>query len=144
MTSEISYSAPLQAWLDWIGASVGHDAGGDHSVEALKAFLADDVVFLSPVVFTPQKGRDITAAYLTSAGAVLHDGFHYVSIIEQNGRAALEFECQIDGKYVNGVDLIDFDEDGKISQFKVMIRPLQAIQAIHAKMAEQLEKLKSA
>ncbi len=144
MTSEVIYSPPLKAWIDWIEASVDPAQDADGFAESLNLMLADNVQFISPVVFTPQVGRAVTTAYLMSAGEVLHEDFHYVSIIEQNGRAALEFECVVDGITVNGIDLIDFNGEGKITQFKVMVRPLKAIGAVREKMAAKLEALKSA
>lgn len=131
------YSAPLQSWIDWILE--------DHQPAGLMAQLADDVVFYSPVVFTPQKGREITTAYLVAADSVLggSDGrFKYVRIYDAGNKAALEFETTIDGKYVNGVDMIEWNEQGKMIEFKVMVRPLQAVNAIHAEMGAMLEKMK--
>ncbi|TDZ93955.1 nuclear transport factor 2 family protein [Mycobacteroides salmoniphilum] len=110
--------------------------------EALNELLADDVVFYSPVVFTPQRGKAITAMYLLAAFATLagpDSDFHYVKEVLDGNTAALEFESTIDGKYVNGVDIITCDDAGKIIEFKVMIRPLQAINAIHEKMRAALE-----
>lgn len=119
--------------------------------------LHPDCVFLSPIVFTPQRGRDITKAYLAAAGATLADPvdepgaggfgdgpggpFRYTTEIRQGHHAMLEFETEVDGKYVNGVDIITCDDDGAIVEFKVMIRPLQAINAVHAQMMAALERL---
>ena len=131
------YSPHLQTWLDWILKE--HDADG------LRAQLADDVVFFSPVVFTPQKGVEITMAYLMAAGVALggQDGrFRYVRVFDAGAKAVLEFETEIGGKYVNGVDLIEWNEAGKIVDFKVLVRPLQAVQAVHAEMGAILEKMK--
>lgn len=144
MTFGVIYSPPLQAWIDWLEAGMAENADQADLVAALNLMFADDIRFVSPVVFTPQVGRELTTAYLMSAGQVLHENFRYVSIIEQNGRAVLEFECEVDGIQVNGVDLIDFNGEGKITQFKVMIRPLKAIDAVKARMAAMLEQLKSA
>ena len=131
------YNTHLQAWIDWI-----HE---DHQPAGLMAQLADDVVFFSPVVFTPQKGRDITAAYLMAADVALgaSDGrFKYTRIFDAGQKAVLEFETTIDGKYVNGVDMIEWNDAGRIVDFKVMVRPLQAVNAIHAEMGAMLEKMK--
>ncbi len=112
------------------------------SEEALSAMLHDDVTFISPVVFTPQQGKAKTMQYLLSAGTVFNDTqFKYVNETEAGNRMILEFECQMDGKYVNGVDIIDFDDDGLITQFKVMVRPLQAVNMLWQQMGEQLEKI---
>jgi hypothetical protein len=121
----------------------------------LDELLHDDVVFYSPVVFTPQRGKAITKLYLQAAqatfpGDAAGDGkgsgqgagsFRYVKQILSGNQAALEFETRMDGKMVNGVDLITCDGDGRIVEFKVMIRPLQAVNAVHARMRQMLESL---
>ncbi len=125
---------------------VSGDASG------LDDLLADDVVFYSPVVFTPQKGKKITKLYLGAAGNTLGGGepvtsdgskgkFRYTKEVLSGNQAVLEFETEMDGKYVNGVDIISCDDEGRIIEFRVMIRPLQAIQTIHAQMAKMLEKM---
>ncbi|HVW80481.1 MAG TPA: nuclear transport factor 2 family protein [Mycobacteriales bacterium] len=113
----------------------------------LDALLADDVVFYSPVVYTPQRGKPVTTMYLTGATQVLAgdgaDGaFRYVKEVLAGDTAVLEFETSLDGKYVNGVDIIRCDDTGKIVEFRVMLRPLQAIHAVHAAMGAMLEALK--
>ena len=122
----------------------------------LDELLHDDVVFFSPIVFTPQRGKAVTKLYLEAAGATLGDGptpgagtagakvggkFRYVSEIMSGNRAVLEFETEMDGKYVNGVDIITCDDQGKIVEFKVMIRPLQAINTVHEAMRAMLEQM---
>ena len=107
----------------------------------LDELLHDDVVFLSPVVFTPQRGKDVTTLYLEAAGATLGGGLRYVAETMSGNRAVLEFETEMDGKYVNGVDIITCDDDGRIVEFKVMIRPLQAINAVHDAMRAMLEQM---
>ena len=115
------------------------------SAEALYDMLHDDVTFISPVVFTPQRGKAVSMQYLLSAGHVFNDTqFRYVKEIEADGRLVMEFEAEIDGKYINGVDIIDFDDDGLITEFKVMVRPLQAVNMLWQKMGAQLEAAKSA
>ena len=115
--------------------------------------LADDVIFYSPIVFSPQKGKDLTTLYLMAAGNTFggdqsRDGTlqksscKYTKEVLDGHQAILEFETQIDGKYVNGVDIITFNSEGKISEFKVMIRPLQAVNIIHEKMQDMLKQLK--
>lgn len=106
---------------------------------ALNELLADDVVFHSPVVHTPQVGRAITAIYLTAAMQVFgNESFRYVRELTGERDAVLEFETEIDGITVNGVDMIKWNADGKIVEFKVMVRPLKAINLIHQKMAAML------
>jgi hypothetical protein len=111
----------------------------------LDGLLADDVVFLSPVVFTPQRGKEITTRYLEAAGVALpgdpsgEGAFRYTKQVLAGDVAVLEFETTVDGKYVNGVDIIRCDDGGRIVEFRVMIRPLQAIQAVAERMRERLQ-----
>ncbi len=102
----------------------------------LDELLADDVVFYSPVVFKPQAGKALTTMYLSAAVAVLgNDSFRYVREIAGENSAMLEFEVEVDGKYINGIDLIRWNSQQQICEFKVMIRPLQAVNLLHQKMA---------
>ncbi len=106
----------------------------------LDALLAEDVVFHSPVVHTPQQGIALTRQYLTAAMHVLaSDGFRYVREVVGEHDAVLEFETHIDGILINGVDLIRWNDAGKIVDFKVMVRPLKAVNKLHAQMAAMLE-----
>ncbi len=110
--------------------------------EALNDLLAEDAAFYSPVVFTPQQGKQVTAMYLLAAFATLagpDNNFHYTKEVLDGNTAVLEFESTVDGKYINGVDIITCDDAGKIVEFKVMIRPLQAINLLHEKMRAALE-----
>ncbi|MBL6636374.1 MAG: nuclear transport factor 2 family protein [Ilumatobacteraceae bacterium] len=126
----------------------------------LDELLHDDVVFLSPVVFTPQKGKAITMLYLNAASQALpvaapnvaeaitdsddsSGKFGYTKEIVDGHHAMLEFETTVDGKAVNGVDIITCDDNGKIVEFKVMVRPLQAVNAVHQQMGQMLEQMKS-
>ena len=118
-----------------------HDIIELRKPELLDEILAEDCVFFSPVVHTPQRGRELTKLYLTGAMHVLNKDFHYVKELVTPSHAVLEFVCDIDGISVNGVDIISFDSDGKIKEFKVMVRPLKAINLLHAKMREMLERL---
>jgi hypothetical protein len=110
----------------------------------LDGLLADEVVFYSPVVFTPQRGKEITTRYLEAAGVALpgdpsgEGAFRYTKQVLAGDLAVLEFETTVDGKYVNGVDIIRCDDSGRIVEFRVMIRPLQAIQAVAERMRERL------
>ena len=119
----------------------------------LDELLADDVVFYSPVVFSPQKGKDVTKLYLGAAGATLggdddkkvsnpKTSFRYTKEVLAGNQAVLEFETESEGKYINGVDIITCNDEGKIVEFKVMIRPLQAINLVRRQMAGMLEKMK--
>jgi hypothetical protein len=115
-----------------------------HKVQLLSELLAEEVVLHSPVVWTPQRGKAITMLYLRGAAQVLQTDFHYTrQIIDAEGKNwCLEFECKVGEISVKGVDLIQLNEEGKIIDFEVMVRPLKAIQAVHAAMGEMLEKLK--
>jgi len=109
----------------------------------LDDILADNVVFHSPIVHTPQEGEPITKLYLTAALYVFNNGsFKYLRKIISGNNAVLEFTTEIDGITVNGVDMITWGADGRITDFKVMIRPLKAINLIHKMMGEMLQKIK--
>ena len=125
----------IERWHQLIGGTTEELAAG------LEELLADDVVFLSPVVFTPQAGKAITSAYLVAASQALGEGFTYTKQVLDGRHAVLEFECTVAGKHVNGVDIITCDDDGRITEFRVMVRPLQAVNAVHAAMMSQLEML---
>ena len=111
----------------------------DHDLKALWEMLHPDAVFESPVVHTPQRGRDITFKYLASAEKVLGGpGFTYVGEWRNETSAVLEFQNEIEGVRIDGIDMITFDAEGKITHFKVMVRPLKAMNLLHRLMGEQL------
>lgn len=111
--------------------------------KGLDDLLADECTFHSPVVHTPQVGKAISKIYLTAAMEVLgQEGFHYVREIVSGNDAMLEFRQTIDGIEINGVDILRWNDAGRIIDFKVMIRPLKAIQLLHAKMGEYLARMK--
>jgi ketosteroid isomerase-like protein len=124
-----------------------HEVVRSGSVDRLDALLADDVVFYSPIVYSPQRGRQITKVYLQAAlqtlpGDVTADDaspFRYTKQVVDGDTAVLEFETSVDGKYVNGVDVIRCDSAGQIVEFRVMLRPLQAVNVVHARMRALLE-----
>ena len=130
-------------------------SGGSDAAAKLDDLLHDDVVFYSPVVFTPQKGKDVTKLYLAAASGVFstkkknrseekkESKFKYVKEIVEGNTACLEFETEMNGIYVNGIDLITWNDDNKITEFKVLIRPLQAVNTIHQMMGKMLDQLKS-
>lgn len=112
----------------------------ERSAAGLDALLADDVVFHSPVLHTPQRGRALTRMYLAAALQVLgNPSFRYVREVRGERDAVLEFEVDVDGVHLNGVDMIRCDEAGRIVDFKVMVRPLKAINLLHQKMAAMLQ-----
>jgi hypothetical protein len=123
----------LDKWYDYVKS---------HDRAALWDLLHPDAVFESPVVHTPQRGRDITFKYLSSAVKVLGGpGFTYRGEWRSDTGAVLEFENKIEGITINGVDIIAFSDDGRITHFKVMVRPLKAMNLVHRLMGEQLMKL---
>jgi len=140
---------------DWHRYLQGQLPGG------LDELLHDDVVFHSPIVYTPQEGKAITKLYLEAAGQTLpgdrpegddatggglgddrSGGFRYTKEVLAGHVAVLEFETTVEGKYVNGVDIIRCDDAGRIVEFRVMIRPLQAVNLVHRQMAAMLESMK--
>jgi SnoaL-like domain len=124
-------SPVIERWIDII------DNGRTDELEAL---LAEDAVFYSPAVFTPQEGRDKTLAYLTAAVKLFGDSdFRYVGQWFGDRSAVLEFVANIDGIHVNGVDLIRWNDDDKIVEFKVLLRPLKALQSVMPAMAQLLQ-----
>jgi ketosteroid isomerase-like protein len=124
-------SDPIKTW---------HRIVENRDVPGLDALLADDAAFHSPVVHTPQVGKTITKKYLAAAFHVFfNDSFRYVRELQGERDAVLEFEVMLDGITVNGVDMIKWNEAGKITDFKVMLRPLKAVNLIHQKMAEMLQ-----
>jgi hypothetical protein len=122
----------------------------------LDELLDDDVVFYSPIVFTPQRGKALTSLYLQAAAATFPGdsstpsssgtppgSFRYTKHVFSADTAILEFETEMEGKYVNGVDIIRCNVEGRIVEFRVMIRPLQAVNLVHQQMAAMLERMRS-
>ena len=124
-------SATLSTW---------HGLVAEKNPSGLEAILADDIVFHSPLVHTPQVGKAITTQYLTAAFLVFIDEpFEYVREVTGPRDAVLEFQAEIDGVLVNGVDMLKWDDEGKIVDFKVLIRPFQAVKLMHRKVAAVLK-----
>jgi hypothetical protein len=121
--------APLAAW---------HQIAQSRDASALDSLLADDVVFRSPAVFKPQEGKAITTAYLTAAITVLGPTLRYTGEWFDAHGAVLEFEADLDGTFVQGVDIVRWNDAGQIFDFAVMVRPLKGLQALIPLMAEQL------
>jgi SnoaL-like domain len=125
----------IARWHRWLAGDL---PGG------LDELLADEVVFHSPIVFTPQRGKAVTTRYLEAAAATLpgepgsEGAFRYTTEVLGEDVAVLEFETTVGGRYVNGVDIIRCDDRGRITDFTVMIRPLQAIQAVGERMRDRL------
>jgi hypothetical protein len=117
-----------------------HDLVQTRTVEGLDALLAEEVVFHSPVVHTPQQGKAITLLYLHAAFRVFfNESFRYIREVRGSHDAVLEFQVEIEGVMVNGVDMLQWNDAGLIVDFKVMVRPLKAINLIHQKMAALLQ-----
>jgi len=124
-------SDPIARW---------HQAVAARDASVLDDLLAADAVFQSPAVHAPQAGKALAARYLTAAMAVLgNPSFRYLAEWRGERSAVLEFECTLDGFYLNGVDLIHWNEEGRIVLFKVMVRPMKGLQALVARMAEMLK-----
>ena len=118
---------------------------GWHSVLASRDFslldelLSDDCVFHSPVVHSPQEGKELTKMYLTAAASVLLESqFRYVREVVGSNDAVCEFTAEIEGVVINGVDMIAWNDEGKIVDFKVMVRPLKAMNLLHRLMGAEL------
>ncbi len=127
-----------QALAEW------HQLATAPNPERLARLVHKDAVFHSPVVHTPQAGRDLVVAYLSAAAQTLgSQDFRYERELVDGQNVMLEFTCSMDGVHVNGIDLIRFDEDGKIIDFKVMVRPLKAVNKVWESMAAQLERQKA-
>lgn len=119
-----------------------HEAVRARSLARLDDLLADDAVFHSPVVYSPQHGKELVKLYLAGAMQVLgNETFRYVREVVQGTHAVLEFEATVDGIYVNGVDMLTWNERGEVTEIKVMLRPLKAIEVVRQRMAAMLEEL---
>lgn len=122
---------PLERW---------HEMVRSNDPSGLSALIAEDAVFYSPVVHSAQRGRNLVVMYLSAAFRVFFNStFRYVREIAGETDAVLEFETEIDGILVNGVDLIKWNENGEITEFKVMVRPLKGLNVIHQRMAAILQ-----
>jgi hypothetical protein len=121
--------AALRSW---------HAVVESRNLALLDDLLADDVVFRSPAVFTPQHGKAVTAHYLSSALAVLAPTLRYVGEWYDQTSAVLEFEAELDGVYVQGVDMLRWNDDGRLVSFTVMVRPLRGLHKLMELMAQQL------
>ncbi len=117
-----------------------HECVDSRDLSRLDDIIADDCVFFSPVVHTPQRGGELTRMYLAGAMQVLGSRhFRYVKEVVGDRCAVLEFCTEVDHILVNGVDIMTFDDQGRISEFKVMLRPLKAVNVVHAKMQAMLQ-----
>lgn len=120
---------PLAAW---------HRVAEARDPAGLDALLADDVVFRSPAVHKPQEGKALTTAYLSAAIVVLGPTLRYVEEWWSDSSAVLEFEAEVGGKTVHGVDMLRWGADGRLTSFTVMVRPIRGLEAVIAAMAAEL------
>ena len=117
-----------------------HQIARSRSPAGLSVLIAEDAIFESPVVHTPQQGRAITVKYLTAALHVLgNDSFRYLNEWQSPNSAVLEFEAVCEGITINGVDMIEWNAAGQITRFKVMVRPLKAVNKLHELMGRMLQ-----
>ena len=124
---------PIKEW---------HEIVKSGNTENLSSIIDSDCIFYSPVVFTPQKGKELTIKYLSAAALVFgDDSFKYIKEVINKKNACLEFELKLNGIEINGVDLISWNDKNKISEFKVLIRPLKGVQLIHELMGGTLERI---
>lgn len=130
-SEEVRMAAPsaVRAW---------HEIVRTKDVSRLGDLLADDVVFRSPAVFTPQEGKPVTTAYLTAAVAVLGPTLRYVHEWYDETSAILEFEAEVDGRFVHGIDKLEWNADGKLVRFTVLVRPLRGLEALIERMRAEL------
>lgn len=128
-------TSPLALW---------HQALAQNDLTAFEAILAEDAVFLSPALHRPQAGKAMVSMYLRGAMAILNNGtFHYANEWVGPRSAVLEFEARLDGLDINGVDIIHWDDHGKVTQFKVMVRPYKGLTALMTSMAKLLDAVKA-
>ena len=126
---------PIEQW---------HEVVKLRDYSLLETILSEDVIFYSPVVYTPQKGKKIALQYLAAASEVFNtNSFRYNKEIVMNRSASLEFSLNINETDINGIDLISWNNDNKINEFKVFIRPLQGVNVIHQLMQSMLENFKN-
>jgi hypothetical protein len=130
--AEQPQAEPPQAVKAW------HDVVKSGDPARLDALLADDVVFRSPAVFAPQKGKDLTALYLRGAMAVLGPSLRYVDEWYGPSKAVLEFEAELDGLLVHGVDMLRWNDADQLISFTVMVRPMRGLQKLVELMQRQL------
>ena len=122
---------PIEVW---------HEVVKSGEIVKLDNILDEDCIFYSPVVFSPQKGKEATRKYLSAAAIVFaDDSFKYTKELVSSHLACLEFELVLNEININGIDIISWNEEGKITEFKVMIRPIKAVEIIHKYMGEELK-----
>jgi SnoaL-like protein len=118
-----------------------HSVVESQDLALLNGLLADDVVFRSPAVFAPQQGKAVTTRYLTAAMVVLGPSLQYIGEWHDHDSAVLEFEAELDGVYVQGVDMLRWNDEGKVVSFTVMVRPMRGLEKLIQLMGRQLASL---
>jgi SnoaL-like protein len=121
--------AAVRAW---------HEIAAARDPAPLSDLLADDVVFRSPAVYRPQVGKAVTTAYLAAALVVLGPTLRYVEQWHNERSAVLEFEADLDGTFVQGVDMLRWNGDDRLVEFTVLVRPLRGLQTLVERMGAQL------
>jgi hypothetical protein len=109
--------------------------------DGLRATLAEDVVFRSPVVFRPYEGHAVVSAILTEGAMNVFEDFRYVERFEDGDTAALIFEAKVGDREVDGLDMLRFDRDGKVVELMVMVRPMSGLNALAEAMGREFERL---
>jgi hypothetical protein len=118
------------------------DAVHTRTREALEPCFAEECRFLSPVVFSPYEGKEVVLTILAEgAMKVFGDDFHYVHKFEEGNSAALIFKATVNGREADGLDLLQFDDDGLITELKVMVRPLSGLNELKQEMGKRFEAL---
>jgi SnoaL-like domain len=117
------------------------DAIAGDDPDALKAALADDIVFRSPVVFRPYEGKAVVGTIITEGAMKVFEDFRYVHRSEAGDEAALVFEARVGDRDVQGLDLLRFDSEGLISELTVMVRPMSGLNALAEAMGREFERL---
>ena len=124
------------------GLRTWHQFIKNRDLSLLDDFLADDAILYSPVVFTSIEGKFFVKMYLMAAEQIIaNESFEYVNEVSKDNYSVLEFKTKIDGVIVEGIDMITFDDEGKLKSLKVMVRPLKAMNIVHQKMGEFLQKM---
>lgn len=121
---------------------IWHEIVENEDSKKLKSLVTKDAVFYSPIVFKPQEGRMLVATYLLAAARVLKSGgFKYVKELDDGLHSILEFQAEIDGVKIEGVDIITWNDENQIVEFKVMLRPFRAIEKVGEKMKAELSNM---
>lgn len=123
--------APVAAW---------HAVASSRDPALIDGLLAEDCVFRSPAVHTPQEGKVLTTAYLTAAVAVLGPSLAYVREWYGDDSAVLEFRAELDGLTIHGVDMLTWNSAGELVDFTVMVRPFKGLQKVIELMAAELSR----